>query len=406
MKFFVLLTLLVLGFTSASELLAQKLVRPTNAYSIYEDSFIVMMDNASVDDLYDHIGRIEPNNTKVHFTYEGFSGFKGYAFKTRDMSVLEDIAADPRVTVIEHDQEMRTQQSGACAVQNRATWGLNRISEVELNLDGKYFHDVDGGNDVVSYIIDTGIYTKNSDFQGRAVWGANYADSVNDDCNGHGTHVAGTVGGKEYGVAKKTQLVAVKVLACNGSGSNSGVIKGVEYAAKGSAKRKVANMSLGGGKSTALNRAVDDAVTQGVLFAVAAGNDNANACNYSPASAALSVSVGATDVASRFGIQEDIRSSFSNWGTCVDINAPGSDITSDWIGGVNAIRTISGTSMASPHVAGALAELWSIYPTYSRTQIQSTLMGGVTSGRIDFSGSCSRSGCTQTPNTLLYSHCN
>ncbi len=215
-------------------------------------------------------------------------------------------------------------------------------------------------------MIDTGTYTDNIDFEDRAHWGKTIpADDADEDGNGHGTHCSGTIGGKKYGVAKKANIYAVKVLRSNGSGTMADVVKGVEWAAnahtekakkgKKGFKGSAANMSLGGGKSPALDRAVNGAVEAGLHFAVAAGNDNADSCNYSPAAAAQAITVGASAF-------DDSRAYFSNYGKCNDIFAPGLSIESTWIGGRTAINTISGTSMASPHIAGLLAYYLSLQP--------------------------------------------
>ena len=208
------------------------------------------------------------------------------------------------------------------------------------------------------YIIDTGVFAEHEDFEGRVRWGANFVKTdPAKDLNGHGTHCAGTVAGKKYGVAKKANIIAVKVLDGRGSGSMSDVVKGVEFAIKdhkarsekeGKMALSAANMSLGGGMSPTLNRAVNAAVKSGIHFAVAAGNDNANACNYSPASADAPVTVGAST-------KTDAMAYFSNHGKCVDVFAPGYHILSTWIGESDSTNVISGTSMASPHIAGLLA---------------------------------------------------
>ena len=203
-----------------------------------------------------------------------------------------------------------------------------------------------------AYIIDTGIRTTHSQFGGRAISGYDAIDGALPaaDCNGHGTHVAGTVGGSTYGVAKAVSLVAVRVLNCSGSGSTSGVIAGIDWVTGNhqAGQPAVANMSLGGGASSSLDTAVRNSIADGVTYALAAGNDNTNACNSSPARTAEALTVGSTT-------SSDARSSFSNYGTCVDIFAPGSSITSAWHTSDTATNTISGTSMAAPHVAGAAA---------------------------------------------------
>lgn len=260
------------------------------------------------------------------------------------------------------------------SIEKNAPWGLARISHRDSLGFGnfnKYLYADEGGEGVDVYIIDTGTNIKHVDFGGRASWGATIPDGDEDvDGNGHGTHCSGTVAGKKYGVAKKANIKAVKVLRSNGSGSMSDVVKGVEYAAEAhekevknakKGKRKgfkgsAANMSLGGGKSELLDQAVNAAVDAGIHFAVAAGNDNADSCKYSPAAAKKAVTVGASTIA-------DERAYFSNYGTCNDIFAPGLNILSTWIGSEYAINTISGTSMASPHIAGLLAYLLSLQPS-------------------------------------------
>jgi cerevisin len=270
-------------------------------------------------------------------------------------------------------QDVIIEESCNGETEKQAPWGLARISHRDtlgFGTFNKYLYTAEGGEGVDAYIIDTGTNTEHVDFEGRAKWGKTIpAGDEDQDGNGHGTHCSGTVAGKKYGVAKKAHVYAVKVLRSNGSGSMSDVVKGVEYAAvthkeqveKAKAgKRKgfkgsVANMSLGGGKTQALDAAVNAAVKAGVHFAVAAGNDNADACNYSPAAAAEPVTVGASAL-------DDSRAYFSNYGKCTDIFAPGLSIQSTWIGSKYAVNTISGTSMASPHIAGLLAYYLSLQP--------------------------------------------
>jgi cerevisin len=249
--------------------------------------------------------------------------------------------------------------------------------------------------------VDTGINIHHHDFGGRAEWGATIPDGDEDvDGNGHGTHCAGTIAGAKYGVAKKAKVVAVKVLRSNGSGSMSDVIKGIEFVAlqhqeqvnKSGKAKSVANMSLGGGRSRALDRVVDAAVEAGVVFAVAAGNDGSDACNYSPAASKLAITVGASTV-------DDTNAWFSNNGKCVDVFAPGKDITSTWIGSDSATNTISGTSMASPHIAGLSAlVLGEDSSDMTPKQVKDYILGHATKDALKFFF-VPRS----TPNLLAYS---
>lgn len=256
------------------------------------------------------------------------------------------LSHDPLVALVEEDAEVHINTT---VTQSGATWGLCRIDERDLNLNGIYsWDDRADGAGVTVYIIDTGILTTNMDFGGRASWGVNTVDQVNTDENGHGTHVAGTVGGTKYGVAKKVHLVAVKALNKQGAGTAAGVVQAIDWVTANANRPAVANMSLGGDKTIAMNDAVENSIRSGVIYVVAAGNNNQDACNFSPASAPNAVTVGASDSADR-------KATFSNWGQCVDLFAPGVSITSDWIGSNIATNTISGTSMASPHVAGLAA---------------------------------------------------
>ncbi|KAJ3510822.1 hypothetical protein NLJ89_g4457 [Agrocybe chaxingu] len=308
----------------------------------------------------------------VTHIYEGH--IDGYAGRFSE-SVIDQIRRMPEVAYVEKDQIVRTQDD---TTQRSAPWGLARIShrpKLTFSTFSRYVYDPSGGEGVDVYVVDTGINIQHVEFEGRASWGKTIpANDVDDDGNGHGTHCAGTIASRKYGVAKKANVIAVKVLGSNGSGSMSDVVGGVvwaagqakakaaaaaaEFAATGQTKHKgsVANMSLGGGKSQSLDDAVNKAVKTGLHFAVAAGNDNRDACNYSPASAENAVTVGASTIG-------DERAYFSNHGSCVDVFAPGLNILSTFKGSPEATATLSGTSMASPHTAGLLAYLLSIYPS-------------------------------------------
>jgi subtilisin family serine protease len=255
------------------------------------------------------------------------------------------LANDPRVRYIEQDSPVY-----ALATQTNATWGLDRIDQRDRPLSTTYTYNTTAAG-VHAYIIDTGIRNTHTEFGGRV--SATGFTAINDgrgtsDCNGHGTHVAGTVGGASYGVAKQVTLHAIRVLNCSGSGTTSGVIAGIDWVTRNHVKPAVANMSLGGGASTALDDAVRGSIAAGVTYSIAAGNSNVDACSSSPARVGSALTVGAST-------SSDGRASFSNYGTCVDIFAPGQSITSAWYTSDSAMNTISGTSMAAPHVAGVAA---------------------------------------------------
>ena len=303
---------------------------------------------------------------------------------------IHTLLSNPNVKYIEQDQIVSvTPLIDTKADQGNAIWGLDRVDQTDLPLNSNYHYDYDGSG-VTAYVIDTGVLISHNEFGNRASHGYDFIDNDNNatDCNGHGTHVAGTVGGNSYGVAKNVNVVGVRVLGCNGSGSNSGVIAGINWVKNNASGPSVANMSLGGGASQATDDAVNNAVASGISFVVAAGNDNRSACNYSPARAANAITVGSTT-------SSDGRSSFSNYGNCLDIYAPGSSIKSAWYNSNSATNTISGTSMASPHVAGAVALYLDQNPSLSPSQIDSLLSQRSSKNKV----SDAKSG---SPNELLY----
>ena len=298
----------------------------------------------------------------------------------------EALSQDFRVRFVEEDGEVT-----ANTTQTNPPWGLDRIDQRDLPLNAQYNYTPTGAG-VHVYIIDTGIRRTHTQFGGRAVIGF---DSIGDgqntnDCNGHGTHVSGTVGGSTYGVAKGVTLHAVRVLDCAGNGTDSTVIGGVDWVTANRITPAVANMSLGGGTSTALDTSVQNSINAGVTYAIAAGNDNgANACNTSPARVAAALTVGSST-------STDARSSFSNIGTCLDLFAPGSSILSAWNTSDTATNTISGTSMATPHVAGVAALYLQNNTSASPATVANAIITTATTNHLTGVG-------TGSPNRLLYS---
>jgi len=341
---------------------------------------------------------------EILFEYD-IEDFHGFSAKLSP-SMLEFQKASQFVDFIEQDAMMHTAQS--CSSQNGATWGLDRIADEELNLDGLYTYPSNGGDGVQAFILDTGIQINHVDFGGRAVWGENFIDNTDNDCNGHGTHVAGTVGGKTWGVAKLVTLIAVKVLDCGGSGSISGIVAGINWVVtqfKNSKLPSIGNMSLGGGKSTAFDNAVIAAINAGVTMVVAAGNDDNDACLGSPGNIASAIVVGATGTDSEGNNQIDNRAYFSNFGTCVSLFAPGLMIQSAWIGTSNsATLVISGTSMASPHVCGIACLYLNANPAAKPPSVKSWLLGNTVNNIIAMDCGSSTV-CNNSPNRLAHSPC-
>lgn len=321
---------------------------------------------------------------RLHHVYA--NSIKGFA-ATLPEAALQAIRNNPNVDYIEADHTVSLQQTSP---QNQATWGLDRIDQADRPLSGQYTFNSTGAG-VTAFIIDTGIRADHVEFAGRMKPGYNTIADTNgtNDCNGHGTHVAGTVGGTTWGVAKGVTLVPVRVLDCAGSGSWSGVIAGIDWVAASALRPAVANMSLSGSVSSSINAAVAGAVGKGVTMVVAAGNSNADACNYSPSSAPGAITVGATD-------SNDARASYSNYGSCVDIFAPGSNITSATKSSATATSNSSGTSMASPHVAGVAALVLAASPAASPAAVATFLTTNATAGRLSAIG-------TGSKNLLAYS---
>jgi subtilisin family serine protease len=336
-------------------------------------SYIVVLDESanSSDAAAEHARRFGATITNVYK-----HALNGYSALLPDRAV-QGISRSPHVRWVEADGV-----ATADTTQSNATWGLDRIDQRTLPLGGTYTYG-SSGSGVKAYIIDTGIRFSHGDFGSRAITGFDAIDgSSADDCNGHGTHVAGTVGGSTWGVAKAVTLVGVRVLNCSGSGSWSQVIAGIDWVTGNHAAGTpaVANMSLGGGGNTSVDTAVANSIADGVSYAVAAGNGNfvghaQDACRYSPARVANAMTIGATD-------KTDKKASWSNYGNCVDWFAPGVSITSAWYTSTTATNTISGTSMATPHTAGVAALHLSRNPSASPSAVRDALYGGTTKGIV------------------------
>jgi subtilisin family serine protease len=345
-----------------------------------KDSYIVVLKDTNRAPVRESAQRLA--GAKVKSVWE--HALRGFSVNATPAEALK-IAADPAVSFVEQNQTVQ-----AVGTQTPVpSWGLDRIDQADLPLNNSYTYP-DVTTAVRAYILDTGIRISHADFGGAASHGYDFIDNdaVADDCNGHGTHVAGTVGGTAYGVAKSSLLVAVRVLNCAGSGTFEQVVSGINWVTANAVKPAVANMSLGAtGTNAAMEAAVTGAINSGVQFVLAAGNSNADACNFTPARVPAAITVGATT-------NTDARASYSNYGTCLDLFAPGSSITSAWYTSDTATSTISGTSMAAPHVAGAAALVLAQNPTYTPQQVRDAIVGAATPNKVTSPG-------TGSPNLLL-----
>eukprot|EP01114_Cavostelium_apophysatum_P006753 TRINITY_DN1820_c0_g1_i2.p1 TRINITY_DN1820_c0_g1~~TRINITY_DN1820_c0_g1_i2.p1 ORF type:complete len:410 (+),score=112.77 TRINITY_DN1820_c0_g1_i2:112-1341(+) len=403
-------SIVVLSFILAA--VAVKVIDKNNA--IDSQYLVVFKEDLSTEQQDAHISQLsdaakgDSFGSTVLKTFR-IDSFSGYAARLSP-ALLHQEKQSKDVAYIEQDARIMKFQS--CSQQNNAAWGVDRIDQVSADLDGLYRFGAVAGEGVDAYVVDTGININHVEFGGRAVWGANFADNNDTDCNGHGTHVAGTIGSVTYGVAKKVNLIAVKVLDCTGGGQYSGVVSGIQWVVSnykaGGKKPSLANMSLGGPTSATLNAAIKAAVSAGVTFAVAAGNDNKDSCKYSPASLGgedVTITVGATGIDGASGDQEDNRAYFSNYGKCVTIFAPGLLIPSTWIGVQNnEIKTISGTSMATPHVAGAIAMFLGENPLATPAQVKQYMVAyGIPDiVRLDCNGADKKADCEDTVNLFTY----
>ena len=313
------------------------------------------------------------------------SAVNGFSASGLSETEAKRLAADPSVAKVVQNKKFHIDATQ----DNPPSWGLDRIDQADTAGDGKYTYPDSAGEGVTAYVIDTGVRTSHSDFGGRASSGFDAIDNDDnaDDGNGHGTHVAGTIAGTAHGVAKKAKIVAVRVLDNSGSGTTEQVVAGIDWVTAHHSGPSVANMSLGGGVDEALDTAVKKAIASGVTFAVAAGNESADASTSSPARVPEALTVASST-------KDDQQSDFSNFGAGVDIYAPGSDITSDWNTSDSATNTISGTSMATPHVTGAAAVYLAGHPDATPAQVAEALTGGANADKIS-------NPSAGTPNKLL-----
>ncbi|MDX2559594.1 S8 family peptidase [Streptomyces sp. TX20-6-3] len=384
----VAVTALTLGTLSAlpaaaSPAAPEGVIENAGAEGTIPGSYIVTLDESAQAETAKGRAVAARFGAKIKRTYT--SAVNGYSVELSEAQARK-LAADPAVTSVVQNRVFTVDGTQP----SPPSWGLDRIDQKALPLNQSYTYPDTAGQGVTAYIIDTGVRITHSDFGGRASYGYDAIDNDNtaQDGHGHGTHVAGTVAGTSYGVAKKAKIVGVRVLDNSGSGTTEQVVAGIDWVTRNAVKPAVANMSLGGGVDSVLDTAVRNSIASGVTYGVAAGNDSSNASNYSPARVAEAITVGSTT-------NTDARSSFSNYGAVLDIFAPGSNITSSWNSSDSATNTISGTSMATPHVVGAAAVYLAANPTATPAQVSTALTTAATPNVVTNPGSGS-------PNRLLY----
>ncbi|MBC6801689.1 serine protease, partial [Acinetobacter baumannii] len=372
-------------FVYAASNVANPVNDSSQAKGIIKNQYIVILnkDAGPSKDFAQNIAKQHAG--KVLQSYDTvLKGFAIYLPDTAGVAFIEAMKKNPHVLSVESDTIVNIDAT----TQSNPDWGLDRIDQKALPLNSTYSY-LQTGSGTTAYIVDTGILSSHQEFSGRVLSGYTAISDGNGttDCNGHGTHVAGTVGGTTYGVAKNVNLVPIRILGCDGSGASSNVIAGLDWILKNGKKPAVVNMSLGGATSSSLDSAVENLYNNGYVMVVAAGNSNTDACTSSPARVSKAITVAATD-------NTDTRASYSNYGSCVDIFAPGSQINSSWIGSNTATKILNGTSMATPHVAGVVAEMLQSTPTASPQTISTNLLNQASSNVVkNPSGS---------PNRLLY----
>ncbi|WNE99456.1 S8 family peptidase [Streptomyces luomodiensis] len=363
---------------------AEGKVYGTQAANAVDGSYIVMLKgDKSVKAAEQGKDLAEQYGGKLRRTYD--SAINGFSASGLTETEAKRLAADPSVAKVVQNHRYTIKGTQ----ENPPSWGLDRIDQEDTQGDDAYNYPDSAGEGVTAYVIDTGVRSSHKDFEGRATSGFDAVDNDDDadDGNGHGTHVAGTIAGAEHGVAKKANIVAVRVLDDQGSGTTEQVVAGIDWVTENHQGPSVANMSLGGSPDEALDAAVQKAIDSGVTFAVAAGNESSDASQSSPARVEDAITVASST-------DQDEQSDFSNYGSVVDIYAPGSDITSDWNTGDDATNTISGTSMATPHVVGAAAVYLSGHQDAKPADVAQALTDGATADKISNPGE-------GTPNKLL-----
>ncbi|MDX8161895.1 S8 family peptidase [Acinetobacter pittii] len=381
-----LLAIALSHLTYAAPATTNSVLGSSEAKGIIKNQYIVILnkDVGSSDEFAQGIAK--QHGGKVLQTYDAvLKGFAIYLPDVAGTAFVEAMKKNPKVVSVENDTIMKIDAT----TQSNPDWGLDRIDQKNLPLDSAAYSYLQTGSGTTAYIVDTGILSTHQQFSGRVLSGYTAISDGNgtSDCHGHGTHVAGTVGGSTYGVAKNVSLVPIRILGCDGSGASSNVIAGLDWILKNGKKPAVVNMSLGGEANASLDSAVENLFNNGYVMVVAAGNSNTDACSSSPARVSKAITVAATD-------STDTRASYSNYGSCVDIFAPGSQINSSWIGSNTATKVLNGTSMATPHVVGVVAEMLQSTPTATPQTISNNLLNQASSNVVkNPSGS---------PNRLLY----